>query len=162
MGSRWGYFRETQGKAQKAGKDKSTGLHRTGLEEYLKVIFPFVKDWIHDQPIGLELDRKMLRTRPDYRSETLKLITEFDEGVFETVKLKYPVMANALRDDVDLLNWRHKGFLQSLPTQLNNLWERLALVEVDTSALPPIKLGIKLSISFKILLLLSLKDSYSS
>lgn len=53
------------------------------------------------------------------QGNTDKLITEFDEGVFETVKLKYPIMANALRNDVELLNWRHKGFLQSLPTQLN-------------------------------------------
>ena len=78
INTKWGYLRETEALARKAGIDKNTGLHRTGLESYLKVIFPNIKDWIHDQPIELELDRKMLRTRPDYRSETLKLIIEFD------------------------------------------------------------------------------------
>jgi predicted phosphodiesterase len=58
---------------------------------------------------------------------------QFDEGVFETVKLKYPVMANALRDDVDLLNWRHKGFLQSLPPQLNLQFEGIKFLLVHGS-----------------------------
>ena len=67
------------------------------------------------------------------QGNTDKLITEFDEGVFETVKLKYPVMANALRDDVDLLNWRHKGFLQSLPPQLNLQFEGIKFLLVHGS-----------------------------
>ena len=54
--------------------DLDTGLHRTGLEEYLGVIFPDVADWVHDKSIP-NSDRK---TRPDYRSESLKLIVEFD------------------------------------------------------------------------------------
>ena len=62
-----------------------------------------------------------------------KTKVEFDEGVFETVKLKYPVMANALRDDVDLLNWRHKGFLQSLPPQLNLQFEGIKFLLVHGS-----------------------------
>ena len=69
----WGYLRETTEKAKKAGKDLDTGLERTGLNEYLSIIFPKVNDWIHDKPI-CEGSRK----RPDYRSETLKLIVEFD------------------------------------------------------------------------------------
>ena len=40
MENKWGNIRETTEKAVKAGKDKSTGLHRSGLEEYLKVITP--------------------------------------------------------------------------------------------------------------------------
>jgi hypothetical protein len=63
--------------AKKAGKDKDTGLHRTGLEEYLCVIFPNVDDWIHDKAFG-EVNGKNYRTRPEYRSEKLKLIVEFD------------------------------------------------------------------------------------
>lgn len=73
---KWGFLRETKEAAEKAKKDKDTGLHRTGLEEYLAVIFPEIneKEWIHDEPIpGLKK-----RIRPDYRCESLKLIIEFD------------------------------------------------------------------------------------
>ncbi len=75
--SKWGFLRETSIAAQNAGIDKDTGLHRTGLEEYLAVIFPTVKDWIHDRALG-EVAERMIRSRPDYRSEQLKLIVEFD------------------------------------------------------------------------------------
>lgn len=78
MEKQWGYLREDAEKAKKAGVDTNTGLNRTGLDEYLKVIFPHVRDWVHDQPIGMELDGKKLRIRPDYRSDKLKLIVEFD------------------------------------------------------------------------------------
>ena len=33
---KWGFLRETKGMAEKAGIDKDTGLHRTGMEDYLK------------------------------------------------------------------------------------------------------------------------------
>lgn len=71
----WGFLRET---AEKAEHDDIhhpdiTGLKRTGLEEYLKVIFPKTNDWIHDKIFG-----KGYRIRPDYRSDSLKLIIEFD------------------------------------------------------------------------------------
>ena len=75
---KWGYLRETKEKATKAGIDKDTGLHRTGLEEYLAVIFPQIDDWVHDQRTGLSYAGRKLQTRPDYRSEALKLIIEFD------------------------------------------------------------------------------------
>lgn len=71
---KWGFLRETREDAKKAGIDLDTGLHRTGLEEYLGVIFPDVADWVHDKSIP-NSNRK---TRPDYRSESLKLIVEFD------------------------------------------------------------------------------------
>ncbi|MBI9037928.1 MAG: DUF559 domain-containing protein [Bacteroidales bacterium] len=75
--NKWGFLRETNDKALKAGIDKDTGYHRTGLEEYLKVIFPDIKDWLHDKALG-KIDGTMYRCRPDYRSEELKLIVEFD------------------------------------------------------------------------------------
>jgi len=75
--NKWGFLRETTTLAEKAGIDKATGLHRTGLEEYLKVIFPKIHDWIHDKAIG-EVNGQRYRKRPDYRSETLKIIVEFD------------------------------------------------------------------------------------
>ena len=75
--NKWGFLRETAELAKKAGTDKDTGLHRTGLEDYLKVIFPKINDWIHDKTLG-EVNGKVYRSRPDYRSEELKLIIEFD------------------------------------------------------------------------------------
>ena len=75
---KWGFLRETKAAAEKAGIDTATGLHRTGLEEYLKVIFPKVTDWIHNKGIGKSLDGRKISGRPDYRSERLKLIVEFD------------------------------------------------------------------------------------
>jgi hypothetical protein len=75
--NKWGFLRETTDLAKKAGIDKATGLHRTGLDEYLKVIFPQTKDWIHDKAIG-EINGQKYRKRPDYRSESLRIIIEFD------------------------------------------------------------------------------------
>jgi hypothetical protein len=75
--SKWGFLRETAELAKKAGKDKDTGLYRTGLEEYLITIFPHISDWVHDKPLG-EVNGKLYRSRPDYRSEQLKMIVEFD------------------------------------------------------------------------------------
>jgi len=77
MNHKWGFLRETSFLAEKAGKDADTGLHRNGLEEYLKVIFPETTDWIHDKALG-KRDGEYYRCRPDYRSEILKLIVEFD------------------------------------------------------------------------------------
>lgn len=73
----WGFLRETKEDAEKAGVDQDTGACRTGLDEYLTVIFPNIHDWIHDKG-GVELDGKKLGTRPDYGSESLKMIVEFD------------------------------------------------------------------------------------
>jgi hypothetical protein len=74
---KWGFLRETKAKAIEAGIDKATGLHRNGLDEYLKVIFPKTEDWIHDKSLG-EVNGIKHKKRPDYRSETLKIIIEFD------------------------------------------------------------------------------------
>ena len=70
---KWGFLRETRELAEKSGIDLDTGLHRTGLEDYLAAIFPKTTDWVHDKPIG-----NGSKKRPDYRSESLKLIVEFD------------------------------------------------------------------------------------
>lgn len=75
---KWGFLRETAEAAKKAGIDKDTGLHRTGLDDYLKVIFPDISDWAHDKPFPYSKNGKKTRRRPDYRSDALKLIVEFD------------------------------------------------------------------------------------
>lgn len=77
MNKKWGFLRETNALARNARIDKDTGLHRTGLEDYLKVIFPNIDDWIHDKALGM-VNGTTYRSRPDYRSEKLKLIIEFD------------------------------------------------------------------------------------
>ena len=77
--NKFGFLRENKEKALKAGIDAETGLCRTGLDEYLNVIFPNINDWVHDKQIPKELCNGVItRRRPDYRSEKLKLIIEFD------------------------------------------------------------------------------------
>lgn len=73
----YGYLRETKEQAAKAGIDPVTHICRTGLDEYLNMIFPEVDDWIHDKAFG-EHGGINYRIRPDYRSDSLKLIVEFD------------------------------------------------------------------------------------
>lgn len=77
--TKYGFLRETKESAIRAGIDAPTGLHRTGLEEYLQVIFPEINDWVHDKTIPKELTNNIkYMKRPDYRSECLKMIVEFD------------------------------------------------------------------------------------
>ena len=90
---KWGFLRETTEVAIKAGIDRGTGLHRTGLNEYLKVIFPNVDDWVHDKALGLTVNNKVCRKRPDYRSEKLKMIVEFDG-------IQHYTMPDRIKNDV--------------------------------------------------------------
>lgn len=79
MTIKWGFIRETKELADKAGVDQDTGVCRTGLEEYLAIIFPDVDDWVHDKTTGLlKPNGKKSLIRPDYRSEQLKMIVEYD------------------------------------------------------------------------------------
>lgn len=61
-------------KSENAQVLPSTGpyLDQNNLYDYLKIIFPDVNDWIIDKCLP------GYRFRPDYRSEQLKLIVEFD------------------------------------------------------------------------------------
>ena len=90
---KWGFLRETTEAAIKAGVDRGTGLHRTGLNEYLKVIFPDMDDWVHDKALGLTVNNKVCRKRPDYRSEKLKMIVEFDG-------IQHYTMPDRIKNDV--------------------------------------------------------------
>lgn len=77
--NKFGFLRENKEKALKTGIDTETGLCRTGLDEYLNVIFPNINDWVYDKQIPKELCNGIItKRRPDYRSEKLKLIIEFD------------------------------------------------------------------------------------
>lgn len=73
-----GYLRETKELAIKAGNDTTTGLCRTGLDEYLNIIFPDIHDWMHDKITGIVINGKKCMKRPDYRSATLRLIIEYN------------------------------------------------------------------------------------
>lgn len=42
--TKFGYLRETQEQADKAGIDIDTSVIRTGLDTYLKIIFPEIND----------------------------------------------------------------------------------------------------------------------
>lgn len=75
---KWGFLRETEEQAKEVGLDPDTGLNRTGLDEYLSVIFPDTNDWIHDKIIDDLPNGEKSRKRPDYRSKSLMLIVEFD------------------------------------------------------------------------------------
>lgn len=71
---KFGFLRENQEWVDKDPYDKDTGLCRTSIEVYLKAIYPNTNDWINDKVIP-KSGRKF---RPDWRSESLKLIIEFD------------------------------------------------------------------------------------
>lgn len=79
---KFGFLREDTKYATSAGIDAVTGLGRTSLLEYLNVIFPDVADWIHDKTVPaeriLKYHKDIKKYRPDYRSDTLNMIIEFD------------------------------------------------------------------------------------
>ena len=100
----FGFLRETEAMAQKAGKDVKTGICRTGLETYLSFIFPNCKDWIHDRPLGIVINGKKCMKRPDYRSDSLRLIVEFD-GL-----LHYQKPTNILTDKQNSILYQSAGY----------------------------------------------------
>lgn len=102
MDEKWGFLREHSSKAN--GKDPLTGLHRTGLDEYLSVIFPNTNDWIHDKAFGIHKDGENHKIRPDYRSDGLKLIVEFD-GLPH-----YQDPAVIIKDDKNTEIYRQNGY----------------------------------------------------
>ena len=99
----WGYLRESKEMAKKDGNDPTTGLCRTGLEEYLSVIFPNVNDWIHDKCIGI-LNGEKCKYRPDYRSESLKMIVEMD-GLPH-----YTSPQNVINDEIKTKRYEADGY----------------------------------------------------
>ena len=100
---KWGFLRETREDAKRAGLDLDTGIHRTGLDEYLATIFPDVNDWVHDEPFGI-VDGQRIRKRPDYRSEKLHLIIEFD-GIQH-----YSDPYNIHKDEINTAFYEDQGY----------------------------------------------------
>lgn len=97
---KWGFLRETKEEANRSGYDPDTGLKRTGLDEYLAVIFPNTHDWVHDSPI----EGTNSKRRPDYRSESLRLIVEFD-GIQH-----YTMPSNIIRDIENSVFYENLGY----------------------------------------------------
>ena len=53
------------------------------------------------------------------QGNTDKMITQFGPEVMEFLEAQYPVMANALADDVEILDDSHRAYLANLPPMLS-------------------------------------------
>jgi len=51
------------------------------------------------------------------QGNTDELIAEFSQDLADTMKNKFPVMANALEDDIKIISENNKNFLKTLPKQ---------------------------------------------
>ena len=71
---KWTWIREENKKNDAKNIDPITGWRYTPLEKYLKIIFPETTDWVHNKKMpGAKGD-----CRPDFRSDSLKIVIEFD------------------------------------------------------------------------------------
>lgn len=78
---KWGWLRETPDIVKKAGYSKEYDLGYTPMMDYLKVIFPSIKEeeWIQNKKCpNIFVDGKPKTYKPDFRNENLKLIIEVD------------------------------------------------------------------------------------
>lgn len=76
---KYGFLRENEKYAIKASINKDTNIPFTSLLTYLNTIFPHIDDWVHNKVLPKEvLGDIKCKKRPDYRSEKLKIIVEFD------------------------------------------------------------------------------------
>ena len=77
--NKWGYLAETSKKAKLANLRSNSDLNWTGLDDYLKFIFPKVNDWVFNKSVPNIMDNgKRCRSRPDCRSDKQRLIIEVD------------------------------------------------------------------------------------
>lgn len=77
---KYGYLREKNIIAENLNnKYPNDKIGWTGLSEYLKEIYPNVNDWVTDKIIPKDLQcGSSYKYRPDFRSQQLKMIIEFD------------------------------------------------------------------------------------
>lgn len=73
----YGFLRETEAQAVKAGIEPLSGLCRTGLDTYLSAIYPGY-EFVHDKMVSVVYEKYKRRIRPDYRNDDLMLVIEFD------------------------------------------------------------------------------------
>lgn len=100
---KWGYLKENSRKIKKGEVDDDIGLHFTGLDEYLDVIFPNNK-WIYNKCFYYYDDGKRKHLIPDYRCEELKLVVEFDG------KLHYTDHNTIMRDVRNEKIYKKEGY----------------------------------------------------
>ena len=85
---KWTWIREENKKNDAKNIDPITGWRYTPLEKYLKAIFPETTDWVHNK----KMPRVKGYCRPDFRSDSLKMVVEFDG------KLHYTNPGNIIAD----------------------------------------------------------------
>lgn len=100
----YGFLRENDQSAKKAGIDQKTGLCRTGLNKYLSVIYPDINDWEHDKSFGLTKSGETSRRRPDYISRKKKVVIEFDGT------LHYTNPVNIIKDEENNKFYESEGY----------------------------------------------------
>lgn len=67
------------------------------------------------------------------KGNTDKMITDFNLKMYEKLQAKFPVMANALLDDVDIIEKEYKDYLVSLPERKNLIIEKVSVLLVHGS-----------------------------
>ena len=99
---KWGYLTEYSTEIKTEDMDEDIGLHHTGLNKYLEVLFPN-KKWIHNKRLYYD-EVKRSYIIPDYRCEELKLIVEFDG------KLHYTDHNTIMRDVRNEKIYKKEGY----------------------------------------------------
>lgn len=100
----YGFLRENDQSAKRAGVDQKTGLCRTGLNRYLSVIYPDINDWEHDKSFGVTKSGDISRRRPDYISREKRLVIEFDGTLHYTNPL------NIIKDEENNKFYENEGY----------------------------------------------------
>jgi len=67
------------------------------------------------------------------QGNTDKMITDFDLKMYDKMQAKFPVMANALLDDVDIIEQDKKDYLASLPERKTIITEGVSVLLVHGS-----------------------------
>ena len=104
-------------------------LHQNNLYEYLRIIFPNTNDWIIDKCLP------GYRFRPDYRSESLKLIVEFDgyRHYTSSKQVKADMQRNKLYDNLGYKVVRIPMFIQLTTPIIKQLFN----VDVEVNQVYP-------------------------
>lgn len=83
----YGILCESEAIAKNLGHDPATGYNYTGLDKYLKAIFPKIKDWEYKKTYAFNIDGKKEKLTPTYISRSAKKIVIYeDEKLFRNEK----------------------------------------------------------------------------
>lgn len=84
-----------------------------------------VVDWFFKKQF--DSNYKMIQGNTDF------MIANFDDNLYQALKSKAPIMAEALKEDVSILNSIQKDFLKTLPIQLEVKCENVKILLVHGS-----------------------------